>query len=314
MPELRTDTIRGHLVVVAVERAARPFTVAPPADVTEPAGCPFCDGNETMTPPEVFRTGSGAADEPGWRVRVVPNLYPIVTGTPDGVNAATGAHEVVILSPDHERSFGRLDDAAATEVLTVMRERVRHHLTAGRRYVQVFVNQGRAAGASIAHPHAQLVALDLVPPAVEADVARFVDARTDLVARELVDARRDGLVVVDGPAVAWAPPAAGAPYWMRVAHPSTRARFDEANDAQLAVVAVALRDALASLHAVVGEPAYNVVIRSAPPDRSVGEFHWHLDVIPRIGVTAGFEEGTGILVNVVPPEQAAAHLRDAAHG
>jgi UDPglucose--hexose-1-phosphate uridylyltransferase len=188
---------------------------------------------------------------------------------------------------------------------------VRHHLAAGRRYVQVFVNQGRAAGASIAHPHAQLVALDLVPPAVVADVARIVEARTDLVARDLVAARRDGLVVVDGPAVAWAPFASGVPYGMRVAHPSTHARFEQANDAQIGVVARALRDALARLHALLGEPAYNVVVRSAPPDRAVGEFHWHLDVLPRIGVVAGFEEGTGILVNVVPPEQAAAQLRAA---
>jgi UDPglucose--hexose-1-phosphate uridylyltransferase len=99
---------------------------------------------------------------------------------------------------------------------------------------------------------------------------------------------------------------------MRVAHPSTRARFDEANDAQVEVVALALRDSLAALHTLLGEPAYNVVVRSAPPDRSVGEFHWHLDVFPRLGVVAGFEEGTGILVNVVPPEQAAAQLRAAA--
>jgi UDPglucose--hexose-1-phosphate uridylyltransferase len=313
MPELRVDAIRGQMVIVAVERAARPFTVAPAAAPTDPADCPFCHNNETMTPPEVHRTGEGEPETPGWRVRVVPNLYPIVapaTGH-EPENAATGAHEVIILSPDHDRSFGLLDDDAATEVLAVMRDRVRHHLDAGRRYVQLFVNQGRAAGASIAHPHAQLVALDLVPPEVEADVERVLAARTDLVARELVAARRDGLVVVDGPAVAWAPYASGSPYGMRVAHPSTHARFDEANDAQVRVVAVALRDALASLHALLGEAPYNVVFRTAPPDRPVGEFHWHVDVMPRIGVTAGFEAGTGILVNTVPPEQAASHLREA---
>jgi UDPglucose--hexose-1-phosphate uridylyltransferase len=267
-----------------------------------------------MTPPEVYRTGEGGPDETGWRVRVVPNLYPIVTATAATEAAATGAHEVVVLSPDHTRSFGRLADDQAVEVLTVMRDRVRHHLDAGRRFVAVFVNHGRAAGASIAHPHAQLVALDLVPPAVEEDVERFLEARTDLVAREIVDGRRDGLVVIDGPAVAWSPFSAGSPYGMRVAHPSTRARFEEANDAQVAVVAVALRDALARLHALVGEPAYNVVVRTAPPDMAVGEFHWHLDVTPRIGVTAGFEAGTGILVNVVPPERAAVQLREAVPG
>jgi UDPglucose--hexose-1-phosphate uridylyltransferase len=228
------------------------------------------------------------------------------------VTPATGDHEVVILSPDHRMSFGRLDDIGATEVLTVIRDRVRHHLEAGHSYVQAFVNQGRAAGASIAHPHAQLVALDLVPPAVEAGLDRVVAARTDLVARELADARRDDLVVVDGPALAWSPFASGTPYGMRVAHRSTRARFDEATDAEVQVVAIALRDALAALHALLGEPAYNVVFRTAAPDRTAGEFHWYLDILPRTGVVAGFEEGTGILVNVVPPEQAATQLREAA--
>ena len=298
MPELRRDPISGRLVIVAVERAARPSTVAPtPDDPTADADCPFCSGHEAQTPPEVQRTGTGEPDTPGWRVRVVPNLYPIVE---------TG-HEVVILSPDHHSTFGRLGDDAAVEALTVVRDRVRHHLDAGHAYVQAFVNQGRLAGASIAHPHAQLVALDLVPPAVEELLARF---ETALVARELADARRDGLVVIDGPAPAWSPPACGTPYGLCVAHRSTRARFDQATDAEIAVVARGLRDALAALERVLGEVAYNVVVHTAPPDRRAGECHWHLEVMPRTAVVAGFEHGTGILVNVVPPEQAARLLRD----
>ncbi len=188
MPELRHDAISGRPVIVAVERAARPFTIeSPPAPVDERDNCPFCAGRELMTPPEVHRTGEGEAETEGWRVRVVPNLYPIVSDasgdaspTAPGSEPATGAHEVVILSPDHHGSFGRLDDAAATEALTVIRDRVRFHLDSGRAYVQAFVNQGKAAGASIAHPHAQIVALDFVPPAVDAALDRF--ATTDLVA------------------------------------------------------------------------------------------------------------------------------------
>jgi UDPglucose--hexose-1-phosphate uridylyltransferase len=215
----------------------------------------------------------------------------------------------VVLSPDHNASFGNLTDDAATEVLTVIRDRVRFHLDGGHAYVQAFVNHGKAAGASIAHPHAQVVALDVVPAAVEAGVERL--ATTDLVARELSEARREELVVVDGPAPAWSPFAAWVPYGMRVAHRSTRARFDEATDAEVRVVAISLRDALASLYAALGDAPYNVVIRTAPPGRSAGEFHWHADVLPRTTLVAGFEEGTGILVNTVPPEQAAARLRDA---
>jgi UDPglucose--hexose-1-phosphate uridylyltransferase len=312
MPELRHDAISAQAVIVAVERAARPFTVASspsPASSAEPDNCPFCAGREEMTPPEVHRTGDGEAETEGWRVRVVPNLYPIVSAA-DGKSTITGAHEVVILSPDHHASFGLLTDDAATEVLTVIRDRVRHHVAAGHAYVQAFVNQGKAAGASIAHPHAQIVALDLVPAAVDAALERF--ATTDLVARELADARRDGLAVVDGPAPAWCPFAGATPYRMRVAHRSTRARIDEATDAEIRVVAIGLRDALVALQQLLGDAPYNVVIHTAPPDQRAGEFHWYLDVIPRTGVVAGFEQGTGIFVNSVPPEQAAELLRTAA--
>jgi UDPglucose--hexose-1-phosphate uridylyltransferase len=324
MPELRHDAISGHSVIVAAERAARPFTVASTPPTAEPDNCPFCAGREEMTPPEVHRTGEGEPEREGWRVRVVPNLYPLVRPAEAeaqkappahdsrGPRAApiTGVHEVVVLSPDHNVSFGQLDDAGATEVLTVVRDRIRVHLDAGHAYVQAFVNQGKAAGASIAHPHAQIVALDLVPPAVEAALERF--ATTDLVAREISDSRRDDLVVVDGPAPVWSPFAAFAPYAMRVAHRSTRARFDEATDAEIGVVAIGLRDALTALRGAIGDAPYNVVIRTAPPHRGAGEFHWHVDVLPRTTLIAGFEEGTGILVNSMPPEQAAVALRTGA--
>jgi UDPglucose--hexose-1-phosphate uridylyltransferase len=266
-----------------------------------------------MTPPEVHRTGEGEAETTGWRVRVVPNLYPIVDSPAshdgrEGSVRVTGAHEVVILSPSHDASFAQLDPEQCVEVLTVIRERVRVHLAAGHRYVQVFVNQGKAAGASIAHPHAQIVALDRVPASVEESLGRF--ATTDLVARDLADARAGDRIVVDGPAPAWTPFAAWAPYGMRVAHRSTRARMEEATDAEIGVVAVGLRDALAALQRTLGEAPYNVVFRTAPPGRPAGELHWHADVIPRVSIVAGFEEGTGMFVNTVAPEQAAVLLRD----
>jgi UDPglucose--hexose-1-phosphate uridylyltransferase len=317
MPELRHDAITGHDVIVAVERAARPFTFESSAESKDAtARCPFCPGNEEKTPPEVHRTGEGDAETEGWRVRVVPNLYPIVASTPPsdppapGATPITGAHEVVILSPDHNASLGRLDDDGVTEVLTAIRDRIRFHLDAGHQYVQAFVNHGKAAGASIAHPHAQIVALDFVPPVVEAGVERF--ATTDLVARELADARAADRAVLDGPAPAWSPFAATVPYAMRVAHRSTRARIDEATDAEIRVVAIGVRDALAALHALLGDAPYNLVIRTAPAGRAAGEYHWHVDVLPRTTLLAGFEEGTGLLVNTVAPEHAAELLREAA--
>jgi UDPglucose--hexose-1-phosphate uridylyltransferase len=305
MPEYRHDAIVDRRVIIAAERAARPYTTAPTGDgPTGPAQCPFCPGNEHQTPPEVCRAGDGDPDTPGWRIRVVPNLYPIVGGP--GTGDATGAHEVVILCPDHDRDFPRLDDDEAAELFRVVRDRVRVHLADGRAFASAFVNHGRGAGASIEHPHAQIVAPDRPSESVLAMTERFT---TDLVAAELATARRTGLVVVDGPAPAWCPPASWSPYQLRVAHRSTRARFDEATDAEIAVVARGVRDALAAVaHALPGAP-YNVIVHSAPPDVPTREMHWHVEIVPRTSVVAGFELGSGIYANAVAPELAARVLR-----
>lgn len=307
MPELRHDPIGGTSTIVATGRAARPHTVAPAPPDPEPGpDCPFCPGNEHLTPPEVHRTGPGAPDEPGWRIRVVPNLYPIVGPTGDGI---TGAHEVAILSPDHHASFGRLRTEQAVEVLTVLRDRVRHHLDAGAAHVSAFVNHRRGAGASIAHPHAQLVALDAVPPGVRERGHRFDSAERDLAMDDLAGAERAGLVILDGEAPAWAPFGAPTAYRLRVAARAARSRFDEAPDDEVAVVAASVRDAVGRIDAGLGAPAYNIVIHTAPPSDPGAWFHWHCEVIPRTTVIAGFELDTGIFVNPVASEEAAALLR-----
>jgi UDPglucose--hexose-1-phosphate uridylyltransferase len=303
--ELRRDELSGRWVLLAPGRAARPKTFATAADTPaiRPA-CPFCPDHEHETPPEVARRGEGRPDTPGWRVRVVPNLYPIV----GGAGGAGGAHEVVIFTPDHDRSFGYLTDEEAVEAVAVLRDRVRHHLGEGRAYVQAAVNHGPGAGASIEHPHAQVIALDFVPPTVSATLDRLASAGDDLVAAAAAAAPARGLAVVEGPAPAWCPEAASTPYEMRVAHRSTRARFDEATDAEITVVARALRTVVARLTAVVGDASYNLVVHTAPPG-PVGFFHWYVEVHPRLTVPAGFELGTGVDVNVVAPEEAAAQLR-----
>ncbi|HEX6310386.1 MAG TPA: DUF4921 family protein [Acidimicrobiia bacterium] len=309
MSQLRRDELSGRWVLLAPGRAARPHTFENPAPApAAKPGCPFCPGNERETPPELYRTGEGDPDTPGWRVRVVPNLYPIVGG--DGGAGVGGAHEVVIFTTDHRRSFGLLTDEEAIEAFTVLRERVRHHLADGCAYVQAAVNHRPAAGASIEHPHAQVIALDFVPPAVTAELERVERAGDDLVAAAAAIAPDRGLAVVEGPAPAWCPEASSAPYEMRVAHRSTRARVDEATDAEVAVVARATRDAVAGLTTVTGDAAYNLVVHTAPPG-PVGFFHWYVEVRPRLAVPAGFELGTGVDVNVVAPADAAAQLREA---
>lgn len=298
MSELRHDPLSGHDVIVAAGRAARPSTFAPASpDAAGTEGCPFCPGHERETPPEVARTGPGAPDTPGWRVRAFPNLYPIVE-----------AHEVVVLSPDHQRSFADLHDDEAAEVVTMLRDRVHAHLQGGHVYSVAILNHLRGAGASIAHPHAQVFALDAIPVAVGEALARVRIAGADLVTRDAADP--DLVVARHGGIALWCPYASTAPYQLRLAHDRAGAHFDEAPDAVVAAVAVALRDALTRLRTTLGNAPYNVVVPTAP--RGDEPFHWYVEIVPRLTVVAGFEQATGILVNTVPPDVSARELREIA--
>jgi UDPglucose--hexose-1-phosphate uridylyltransferase len=304
--ELREDSITGNRVIVAPARSTRPHTVADHGATrpTSTDNCPFCEGHEHETPPEVARTGGGAPETPGWRVRVVPNKYPIVG---EGV---AGAHEVVILSPQHDGTLAHLPAEHARAVLCVVRDRAAYHLDNGCAYVSMFVNQGKAAGASIAHPHAQLVALDEVPPAVDRALDRF-RAEGDLVATQIA-AVEDSPFAVDGFAASvWCPPASTSAYAVRFALREGGARFDRATDDDIVVVTDALQGVLRRLAAVIGDDApYNVVVNSAPRDDD-RPYHWWIDVFPRVSVAAGFEYATGLSVCSIAPEDAARALRDA---
>lgn len=320
MTELRADALTGRQVLLVPGRSARPHTttVAGGDQGDAAPACPFCAGHETETPPEVARTGGGSPDGPGWRVRVVPNLYPIVGG-PTAGPGATGAHEVVILSPNHVADFGSLADSQATEVLTVLRDRARVHADAGHTHVQVLVNHGRAAGASIAHPHAQVLAIDVVPPAVAAAALRVAASSADLVGDDHAAALEAGshVLTTDGIA-AWCPLASGSPFEVRIASLSAGARFEAASDPEIHSCALVLRDVLGALARVLGDPPYNVVVHGAaagttssssdagPTDRG----RWWIEVTPRVSVVAGFEVGTGLLVNTEDPVVAAGRLRE----
>ena len=305
--ELRHDPLTGEVVLLAPGRAARPHTTAPAA-AGDPATCPFCPGHEAQTPPEVARVGRGAPNTPGWRIRVFPNLYPAVGG-PDAGPGATGAHEVVVLSPDHHRSLAGLDDTAVVELVEVLQQRARAHAAAGHAYVQVVVNHRRPAGASIAHPHAQIVALDFVPPAVGAALARFATADRLMEDHDAAVAA-DGEVLTRGGAAAWCAPASSVGFEVRLAALRAGRRFADASESEVRDVALALRDALRRHAVVLADPPYNVVVYDAP---TAGDdpYHWWVRVVPRLEVPAGFELGTGVLIEPVDPRHAAAALRDA---
>jgi UDPglucose--hexose-1-phosphate uridylyltransferase len=315
MSELRHDGVTGRLVLLAPARDARPVTALDdrsPRAVGAPRPCPFCPGAEGDTPPEVARIGEGAPGTSGWRVRVFPNLYPIVGGAAAGPGA-TGAHEVVALSPAHDATYGRLSDDQAIDVVMMLRERARAHRTAGHAYTQVLVNQGRAAGGSIEHPHAQIVALDFVPPAVTVAVERFAAAGDDLILADRADAGEREQQVIEGAEVAaWCPTGSAVPFESRIAALSPGPRLEDATDGQIVGVSIVLRDVLAATSACLDATSatpYNVVFHNGPASEE-RPYHWWVSVVPRVSVVAGFELGTAVLVNTVDPRDAAQRLRE----
>jgi UDPglucose--hexose-1-phosphate uridylyltransferase len=325
VPELRIDPLSGLKVIVAGERGVRPgawLHVEPraPVDLEDD---PFSAGHEDRTPPEVY----ALREDGGWKVRVVPNLYPALTpgessgredplasgrGEPDlfAARPALGAHEVIVNAPDPVSSLAELRAEQVETAMSVWRERMRAHADAS--YVHVIVNEGEEAGASLPHTHAQLYALPFVPAAVARERERFTaySQRTqgrnlleDLVQEEV--RRRERVVAIDDEAVALCPFGARVPFQLQVVPRRPAPRFSD--DGPLA--ARMLHHALNRLGAVLGSlPPLNLWVRTAPRDAE--RFCWHIEVLPRLAQLAGLEIGTGVHLNVLAPEEAARRLRE----
>jgi UDPglucose--hexose-1-phosphate uridylyltransferase len=240
-----------------------------------------------------------------------PLLASRRAGEPDLFSAhpAAGAHEVLINSPRHLTAMAELGDDQFAAAVATWRERMRAHAEAS--YLQLIVNEGGGAGASLEHTHAQLYALPFVPAAVARERERVgaYGERTGgggLLSDVLVEEvrRRDRLVAIDDEAALICPWASRSPFELRVVPRRESARFEE-DGGGAAMIRTALR-ALATLFD--GAPELNLWVRSAP--RGSDRFHWHVDIAPRLTIKAGFELGTGVDINVYPPERAAADLRD----
>jgi len=303
--ETRVDPETGDWRLVAPARSTRPDDSA--AGGAAPV-CPFCPGNEHLTPPERMRVPDGAPD---WRIRVVPNKYAVTS-------PADGDHEVVIESPRHDWDLRDADPEAATELLLAVRSRCRA-LGATRPLVVAFRNYGKAAGASLSHPHSQIVALTGVPPAVDAKWRRARDHRAATGRRLLADIaaqeRSSGVRVVadtDGLLV-FQPHAAAVPHHTVLLPADRCATLARAADSSVATVARRLPGVLAALAAVLHDPAYNLVVHVGPSDEVDADrwYQWHISVYPRVGTIGGLELATGLAVNTTAPEQTAPVLREA---
>lgn len=286
---------------------------------SEERPCPFCPGNEEATPPALESYGTNGS----WAVRVVPNLYPAFEGSepmrvanlgPVFTQAtASGVHEVLVFSPDHHLSWADLDDKQVGLAMAAIRDRMEDHSRSSTvRYTQAIVNHGREAGASLEHPHGQLLGVPFVPGEIvdeEAGFQRFTGSCLLCTVVE-AEAKADHRVIeLDDRMIAVCPYWSGGPYEMLIIPRSHQEHLEAAEPADVVAVGRGMRDALARLRDTLGgDIAYNLVFHSAPHHHR-GPYHWHVHVIPRLTSVAGFEQGTGVMINIVPPEVATQHLR-----
>lgn len=338
MSELRKDPILERWVIIAAERGRRPsdFEHAS-APSSPPAACPFCEGNEQRTPPEIYAVRQGTPpNSPGWQVRVVPNKFPALAiegeVTRHGIGLldwmkGVGAHEVVIENPRHDFNFAHAPAEDLLWILQAFAQRLADLRRDQRfRHVLVFRNHGAAAGASLSHPHSQIIALSITPEIVrqKLQAAREHYRRKqrcifcDLLEQET--ALPDRVIYTNEHFVVLSPFAARFPFEVQIyplahAHDYTLMNTDQ----QLGLID-ALQFVLQRYFEELSDPPYNMVLQTAPnpvprPGRPdywgtlTYDYHWHLELMPRLTKVAGFEWGTGFYINPVSPEDAADYLR-----
>lgn len=330
MSQFRRDPISGRWVIVAPERSARPTDFPVERRSTKTAGfCPFCEGNEDRTPPEVdaIRPDGSKADAPGWKARVVPNRFPALRlegrteEYGDGLCRymdGFGVHEVIIESPHHVLSLNELDEDHIREILFLYQRRMLRLRTDGRlQYIMLFKNVGASSGATVEHSHTQIIGMPVVPTAVrmELENARQFHhlVRDCIFCRMLKDelASKERIVHSGQEFVALAPFASRFPFETWILPRRHTTHFEEHDGAAFWELASVLRTVLNRLDAALKFPAFNFLLHTAPLTPGVQHYHWHLEIIPCITRVAGFEWGTGFYINPVLPESAAEFLRQA---
>ncbi|MBN1946877.1 MAG: galactose-1-phosphate uridylyltransferase [Bradymonadales bacterium] len=329
MPELRKDPVTGRWIIVSKERSVRPIEFVIPQSNRK--FCPFCPGNESSTPPALltFPRTPGDSWAEGWGVRVVPNQYPALRvegnldrsgeGVYDRMNGV-GAHEVIIESHLHSAHLAELPIADLQNVLKAYRIRMLDLQRDLRlKYLMVFKNHGALAGATLSHPHSQLIALPVVPHSVQEEMSgarRFYEYRDrcifcDIIQQEIRDGRR--VIFESDRYLCIAPFASRFPFEVWVLPKAHVPDFESSSDEDLRGLAEALRQALGRLFVELHDPPFNYLIHSKPPREDGGSYyHWHLEITPTLRQqVAGFELGSGFYINPTPPEEAAQCLRKA---
>lgn len=329
MPEWRKDPIVDRWVVIASERGKRPCDFSVSGDKKKQGKCPLCQGNEHDTPPEViaFRVNGSNRDQPGWWVRVVPNKFPAVRieasqeirnyglfSTMDGL----GAHEVVVETAEHDSEIEEHNVKQVEEVIWAWLNRMQDLRKDERfKYIQIFKNYGQTAGASLEHPHSQIMAVPMVPSDIRSEMEGLKKYAgetgrcivCEMISQELHEQNR--VIWENNDFIHIAPYASRFPYETWILPKSHQHDFAIINGTQVRNLAEIVRLALKKMDNSLCSPPYNMVLHTCPVNtgEEVAHYHWHVEILPRLTKMAGFELGTGFYINPTPPELAAEVLR-----
>ncbi len=328
MLEFRKDPVVGRWVIISTERGLRPTDLSKDSDHFSDRLCPFCERNEHLTTPEIYavRHELTEPNTPGWQLRVIPNKFPALQieghlrqradGIYDKMNGI-GAHEVIVESPVHDHNIVDFSDTQMMNILLAYRSRIADLQKDQRlRYVMVFKNYGKLAGASLYHPHSQLIATPIVPKRVTEELIgskAYYDYKErcvfcDIVTQELDDEKR--VIQQNTDFLAIAPYAPRCPFETWILPKKHASFYEQSTDLELQALAKILLSIMKRLNVVLENPPYNILIHNAPFNYKYHEsYHWHIEIMPRSTWIAGFEWGTGFYINPTPPEEAAEFLR-----
>ena len=336
MSELRKDPIIGRWVIIASERGKRPTDFVTTAPKGEPVSCPFCEGNENMTPPEIYavRSKDTLANTSGWQTRVVPNKFPAlrIEGTVEreGMGmfdkmSGIGAHEIIIETPLHNDILHRRSGVGIANLLETYQKRLIDLKRDVRlQYVLVFKNEGERAGASLSHPHSQIIATPIVPKRVREEFngsLEYYNYKMRCVYCDIIrEEKRFGsrLVYENVSFLSFCPFASRFPFEIWLLPKRHMSEFSDLTRQEVIELSECLDITIKRLALSLGEPQYNWMLHTEP-NRSVPRnpwpdikehYHWHFEIIPKLTRVAGFEWGTGFYINPTPPEDAAAFLRN----
>jgi UDPglucose--hexose-1-phosphate uridylyltransferase len=321
----------GRWVIIATDRARRPSDfIREPVEPHPGKFCPFCEGNEDKTPPEIlgWRQNGQGPNQKGWTLRVVPNKFPALgiegelarqgEGLFDKMNGV-GAHEVIIETPDHTTTLSQLPEKRVEDVLWAYRDRMLDLKKDRRfRYILIFKNHGEAAGASLEHTHSQLIALPVVPIYVREEVE---GAKTyynfkercifcDIIRQEAASGPR--VIEETDHFLVLSPYAPRFPFETWILPRQHEASFENSQSHVFENLARVLKRLLQKLDQVLEYPPYNFVLHTSPLNENTQDYyHWHFEIMPKLTKVAGFEWGSGFYINPTPPEEAARFLREA---